>query len=104
MKKQLASMDAHSMPGSGGTLLDAFRNVRLLLETCASAWGPPGTGIRVLRLVNKDLSVLAIKAAHTCTLELGEGALPKPHKVARLMSDAELQEVDVIIIIRAGEQ
>lgn len=59
-------------------------------------------GIRVLRLVNKETYRAALRAVHSCSLQVGQGAKPDPHQVVQVLQHASLEEMRMTVLLNAG--
>lgn len=64
------------------------------------------TSISTLRLVSKDIGNLALTAVQRCSVHLGvkeaRPRCPQPKQVARLITDAQLQQLYVTLSIVSG--
>lgn len=86
------------------TLSDVLAAVPDLLQVhLLNAWPTVGAGIRVMRLVSKELAHMAPAAITSCTMLVGEWAHPSPEQVVKLMKKACLRELEVIISTCPGE-
>lgn len=93
----------HSQGLSFTTLADVLIMVPPFMETLVEAWDHRGDGIRALRLVCVDLARAAPSAVQACSVQIGQGAYPDACQWIQLISKAEVQEMDVIILIQAGK-
>lgn len=60
--------------------------------------------LRLLRLVSKGMSSLALSAVHSCEVYIGEGgASPDPHQLVQRMADTQLQNLVVSVSVTSGE-
>lgn len=89
---------------SDKSVLDVFHAVPQLLRDCVCAWSVPRVGIQALRQVCKDLASIAPTAAQSISVLVGNGTLPGSLQMMRLFANMLLQHMDVIVVIRAGEQ
>lgn len=92
----------------GPDLGDMLRKVPDLLPSILSTWpktaGSDGDGIRVLRLVSKEVGRAALQAVHSCSFQVGDEAKHDPTQLAKMLSIAtSLQKVEVIVTIASGE-
>lgn len=102
-RSTVAPVQMTSMPVSSGTcLLDMFYKVPEVLNHCICAWRTRGDGIRVLRLVCKDMVKPASSAIRWSSFQVGEGAWPSPQQLTHLLRYTLLTSVDVTILIWTG--
>lgn len=81
--------------------MDKVSKVPQLLESFVNAWPSRGAGIRVLRLVNKELSTMAMTAVQSCAVQIGKDACSNLEQVTRLMSACVLQTM--LLLVRLKE-
>lgn len=62
------------------------------------------SNVRHLRLVNKEIGKLAFSAFTSCELYLGcsRASSPDPLQLITLLTDTQLQQLKVIIVVIAG--
>lgn len=73
-----------------------------LLEACQQAWHSSAC-IKCFWLVSKELGPkLALSAVRLLSVQVGDGALPSQNQVMHLVAHAQLQQLAVAVIIRAG--
>lgn len=76
----------------------------LLDNHVLALWRTRGTGIRVLRLVCKEMGSVAMQGVTSCSLELGMGAMPaSTQKFAVLLSRGHLKRLSCTVITYPGE-
>lgn len=65
------------------------------------------TSINTLRLVSKDIGILALTAVQRCSVHLGvrqaRPPFPQPAQLVGLMADAQLQQLYVTLSLVSGE-
>lgn len=90
------------MPSDGPTLADLMSLLpdlqpRHLLLT-------KGISVKQLRLVSRELCIMACEAITSCEVDLGEGgSSPSPQQLVRLMAGAQLLKLKVTVNIMSGE-
>lgn len=85
-------------------LSNIFIMVPHMLEAYMRTPCSHGADIRSLRLVSRDMASTALKAVQWCVVQLGEGASQDLQQITRLMKGAVLRDMDLIVIVRAGER
>lgn len=85
------------------SLAHTLAEVPELLPWCLTTWESQSAGIRQLRLVSKETGCAALHAVYSCSLEIGEGASPGPHRAVQLFSYAHLEVLKLTILIKSGE-
>lgn len=90
------------MPFDGPTLPDMLAIIpQLLSQHVLKAWGTRGDGIRILRLVNKETSVIALTAVQTCVFDFSTQALPR--RLVEHICNAWLSKLGIIALTAEGE-
>lgn len=79
-----------------------FIKVPFMLESCLHTALTRIADIGALRLVNKDMASMALRAVRSCKVQLGEGAVPDPQFMTWLRSCALLENMHLTLIIQAG--
>lgn len=104
MQVQTLKLELLSMPWVPDTsLADVFHKVPDLLTYSLNAWISRTAGIRAMRLVSKDLASLVPTAVRSCSVQIGEGAVPNPLQVTGLLNHALVKHLEVTVLVRTGE-
>lgn len=74
-----------------------------LLASCVPQTKRQPTAIKALRLVNKEVSALAMTAVTVCSVQLGGSACLEPEDIVRLMSTLKLKHLLVTVMMTPGE-
>lgn len=86
------------------SLLDLLFEVPdLLLQHLLNVWPTRGRGIRVLRLVSKEVGSIAQQAIQSCTVDLKSWDDSSSQTVVRLLGDARLKLLDITFHITEGQ-
>lgn len=73
-----------------------------LLDCCTiRKYGQPGT-IKAVRLVCKELSVLALQSVKRGFVQLGAKKDPVPQQMVEILGAAKLDDLDVVVMTSAG--
>lgn len=99
---QSLSQSTNSMPCDGPSLPDMLAIVpQLLSQHVLKAWSTRGDGIKMLRLVNKETSVIALTAVQTCVFDFSTQALPR--RLVEHICHAWLAKLGIIVLTAEGE-
>lgn len=86
------------------TLVDVMRAVPPLLDACIWSWQPHwGAGIRILRLVCKDMPSVALGAIQSFSTQVGNGAFPNPQQMAQILRHSLPLQLDLTVIVKPSE-
>lgn len=86
------------------TLAGVMRAVPPLLDACIWSWQPHwGVGIRILRLVCKDMPSVALGAIQSFSAQVGNGAIPNPYQMAKIMRHSLPLQLDLTVIVKASK-
>lgn len=91
------------MPQYNAVLVEALLKVPELLPAVLLAWKTRGMGVRVLRLISKEIGRAAMQAVRCCSLQIGQGAQPNPRQSLHALSAAtNLEELNVSLQFTYG--
>lgn len=76
----------------------------LLLEHLLIVWPTRGAGIRVLRLVSKEVGRISQQAIRSSAVDLRVWDHTGPQRVVKLVGDACLHELKITVHISEGER
>lgn len=93
-----------AVEASNTTLIDVMYTVLDLLPSYVlEMWKSDGAGIRDLRLVSKEIGVIALRAVTSCKLTLAKWKKPDPVAVAVLVAGAQLETLELHIVTYPSE-
>lgn len=86
------------------TLVDVLSMVPDLLPChLLNLWPSRNAGIRVLRLVSKEVGSIALRSVKSCAFTLGQWQKPDPKKVVSLIAGAQLDSLQLRIATFPGK-
>lgn len=85
------------------SLMDVMVEVEPLVGACVFSWLPyRHVGIRVMRLVCKDMATLTLGAVQSLSVQVGHGAVPNPFQMSRVIRNTLPLQLDITVVLRTG--